>query len=105
MRPCCAFAKRLSRVASLQQYFAFRCVYWGGGPEKDRANPGMSRGSNRGILRGTNSRGLLERIGISFETVKKRSIKELSPDRALIPRRSARSSVDSTPATASSCRR
>jgi protease-4 len=71
-------------VASFGNISASGGVYIGVAAEKIVANPGTITGSIGVILRGNNISKLLERIGISFETVKSGLYKDiLSPDRAL----------------------
>jgi protease-4 len=71
-------------VASFGNISASGGVYVGVAAEKIVANPGTITGSIGVILRGNNISKLLERIGISFETVKSGVYKDiLSPDRAL----------------------
>ena len=71
-------------VASFGNISASGGVYVGVAAEKIVANPGTITGSIGVILRGNNISKLLERIGISFETVKSGLYKDiLSPDRAL----------------------
>ncbi|MCT0202634.1 signal peptide peptidase SppA [Synechococcus sp. CS-602] len=71
-------------VASFGNISASGGVYLGVAAEKIVANPGTITGSIGVILRGNNLSRLLERIGISFETVKSGLYKDiLSPDRAL----------------------
>jgi protease-4 len=71
-------------VASFGNISASGGVYVGVAAEKIVANPGTITGSIGVILRGSNVSGLLERIGIQFETVKSGLFKDiLSPDRAL----------------------
>jgi protease-4 len=71
-------------VASFGNISASGGVYIGVAAEKIVANPGTITGSIGVILRGNNLSRLLERIGISFETVKSGLYKDiLSPDRAL----------------------
>jgi protease-4 len=71
-------------VASFGNISASGGVYLGVAAETIVANPGTITGSIGVILRGNNLSRLLERIGISFETVKSGLYKDiLSPDRAL----------------------
>ncbi len=71
-------------VASFGNISASGGVYIGVAAEQIVANPGTITGSIGVILRGNNLSKLLERIGISFETVKSGLYKDiLSPDRAL----------------------
>ena len=71
-------------VASFGNISASGGVYIGVAAEKIVANPGSITGSIGVILRGNNLSKLLERIGVSFETVKSGLYKDiLSPDRAL----------------------
>jgi protease-4 len=71
-------------VASFGNISASGGVYVGVAAEKIVANPGTITGSIGVILRGNNLSKLLERIGVSFETVKSGLYKDiLSPDRAL----------------------
>ena len=71
-------------VASFGNISASGGVYVGVAAERIVANPGTITGSIGVILRGNNLSRLLERIGISFETVKSGLYKDiLSPDRAL----------------------
>jgi protease-4 len=71
-------------VASFGNISASGGVYVGVAAEKIVANPGTITGSIGVILRGNNVSKLLERIGVSFETVKSGLYKDiLSPDRAL----------------------
>jgi protease-4 len=71
-------------VASFGNIAASGGVYLGVAAEKIVANPGTITGSIGVILRGNNLSKLLERIGVSFETVKSGLYKDiLSPDRAL----------------------
>jgi protease-4 len=71
-------------VASFGNISASGGVYIGVAAEKIVANPGTITGSIGVILRGNNLSKLLERIGISFETVKSGLYKDiLSPDRGL----------------------
>ncbi len=73
-------------VASFGNISASGGVYVGVAAERIVANPGTITGSIGVILRGNNVSKLLERIGISFETVKSGLYKDiLSPDRALTP--------------------
>jgi protease-4 len=77
-------AKGCRVVASFGNISASGGVYVGVAAEKIVANPGTITGSIGVILRGNNISKLLERIGISFETVKSGLYKDiLSPDRAL----------------------
>lgn len=71
-------------VASFGNISASGGVYIGVAAEKIVANPGTITGSIGVILRGNNLSKLLERLGVSFETVKSGLYKDiLSPDRAL----------------------
>jgi protease-4 len=71
-------------VASFGNISASGGVYVGVAAEKIVANPGTITGSIGVILRGNNLSKLLERVGVSFETVKSGLYKDiLSPDRAL----------------------
>ena len=71
-------------VASFGNISASGGVYIGVAAERIVANPGTITGSIGVILRGNNLSKLLERIGISFETVKSGLYKDiLSPDRGL----------------------
>jgi protease IV len=71
-------------VASFGNISASGGVYVGVAAETIVANPGTITGSIGVILRGNNISKLLERIGVSFETVKSGLYKDiLSPDRAL----------------------
>ena len=71
-------------VASFGNISASGGVYVGVAAEQIVANPGTITGSIGVILRGNNLSRLLERVGISFETVKSGLYKDiLSPDRAL----------------------
>ncbi len=71
-------------VASFGNISASGGVYIGVAAEKIVANPGTITGSIGVILRGNNLSKLLERVGVSFETVKSGLYKDiLSPDRAL----------------------
>ncbi|MEI6830489.1 MAG: signal peptide peptidase SppA [Synechococcaceae cyanobacterium ELA445] len=71
-------------VASFGNISASGGVYIGVAADRIVANPGTITGSIGVILRGNNLSKLLERIGISFETVKSGPYKDiLSPDRAL----------------------
>ncbi len=71
-------------VASFGNISASGGVYIGVAAETIVANPGTITGSIGVILRGNNLSKLLERIGVSFETVKSGLYKDiLSPDRAL----------------------
>ena len=71
-------------VASFGNISASGGVYIGVAADQIVANPGTITGSIGVILRGNNLSGLLERIGIRFETVKSGPFKDiLSPDRAL----------------------
>jgi protease-4 len=71
-------------VASFGNISASGGVYVGVAAETIVANPGTITGSIGVILRGNNLSKLLERVGISFETVKSGLYKDiLSPDRAL----------------------
>jgi protease IV len=71
-------------VASFGNISASGGVYVGVAAETIVANPGTITGSIGVILRGNNISKLLERVGISFETVKSGLYKDiLSPDRAL----------------------
>ncbi len=71
-------------VASFGNISASGGVYVGVAADRIVANPGTITGSIGVILRGNNLSKLLERIGISFETVKSGLYKDiLSPDRAL----------------------
>jgi protease-4 len=71
-------------VASFGNISASGGVYIGVAAEQIVANPGTITGSIGVILRGNNLSKLLERVGISFETVKSGLYKDiLSPDRAL----------------------
>jgi protease-4 len=71
-------------VASFGNIAASGGVYLGVAAEKIVANPGTITGSIGVILRGNNLSKLLERIGVSFETVKSGLYKDiLSPDRGL----------------------
>ncbi|MCP9848255.1 signal peptide peptidase SppA [Cyanobium sp. Morenito 9A2] len=77
-------AKGCKVVASFGNISASGGVYVGVAAERIVANPGTITGSIGVILRGNNLSKLLERIGISFETVKSGLYKDiLSPDRAL----------------------
>jgi len=71
-------------VASFGNISASGGVYIGVAAEQIVANPGTITGSIGVILRGNNLSKLLERVGVSFETVKSGLYKDiLSPDRAL----------------------
>jgi len=71
-------------VASFGNISASGGVYVGVAADKIVANPGTITGSIGVILRGNNLSKLLERVGVSFETVKSGLFKDiLSPDRAL----------------------
>ena len=71
-------------VASFGNISASGGVYVGVAAERIVANPGTITGSIGVILRGNNVSGLLERVGIRFETVKSGVYKDiLSPDRSL----------------------
>jgi protease-4 len=71
-------------VASFGNISASGGVYLGVAADKIVANPGTITGSIGVILRGNNLSKLLERVGVSFETVKSGLFKDiLSPDRAL----------------------
>ena len=71
-------------VASFGNISASGGVYVGVAADKIVANPGTITGSIGVILRGNNLSKLLEKIGISFETVKSGPYKDiLSPDKAL----------------------
>ncbi len=71
-------------IASFGNISASGGVYIGVGAEKIVANPGTITGSIGVIIRGNNLSKLLEKIGISFETIKSGLYKDiLSPDRAL----------------------
>jgi protease-4 len=71
-------------VASFGNISASGGVYVGVAAERIVANPGTITGSIGVILRGNNLSKLLERVGISFETVKSGPYKDiLSPDRGL----------------------
>lgn len=71
-------------VASFGNISASGGVYVGVAAERIVSNPGTITGSIGVILRGNNLSRLLERVGISFETVKSGPYKDiLSPDRAL----------------------
>jgi len=71
-------------VASFGNISASGGVYIGVAAEKIVSNPGTITGSIGVILRGNNLSKLLERVGVSFETVKSGLYKDiLSPDRAL----------------------
>ena len=73
-------------VASFGNISASGGVYVGVAADKIIANSGTITGSIGVILRGNNLSKLLERIGISFETVKSGLFKDiLSPDRSLTP--------------------
>lgn len=77
-------AKGCRVVASFGNISASGGVYVGVAAEQIVANPGTITGSIGVILRGNNLSKLLERVGISFETVKSGLYKDiLSPDRAL----------------------
>ena len=86
-------------VASFGNISASGGVYVGVAAEKIVANPGTITGSIGVILRGNNFSRLLDRIGISFETVKSGLFKDiLSPDRALteLERELLQSLIDSS---------
>lgn len=71
-------------VASFGNISASGGVYVGVAADRIVANPGTITGSIGVILRGNNLSRLLERLGVSFETVKSGIFKDiLSPDRAL----------------------
>jgi protease-4 len=71
-------------VASFGNISASGGVYVGVAAEKIVANAGSITGSIGVILRGNNLSKLLDRVGISFETIKSGLYKDiLSPDRAL----------------------
>ncbi|MCP9807860.1 signal peptide peptidase SppA [Cyanobium sp. HWJ4-Hawea] len=71
-------------VASFGNISASGGVYVGVAADQIVANPGTITGSIGVILRGNNLSKLLERLGVSFETVKSGIFKDiLSPDRAL----------------------
>ncbi len=77
-------AKGCRVVASFGNISASGGVYVGVAAEQIVANPGTITGSIGVILRGNNLSKLLERVGISFETVKSGLYQDiLSPDRAL----------------------
>lgn len=71
-------------VASFGNISASGGVYIGVAADRIVANAGTITGSIGVILRGNNLSGLLERIGIRFETIKSGPFKDiLAPDRAL----------------------
>ncbi len=83
---------RLKIVASFGNISASGGVYIGMGAEKIVANPGTITGSIGVILRGTNIERLLDRVGVSFKTIKSGPYKDIlafdreltEPERAIL---------------------
>ncbi len=79
-------AKNIRTVASFGNISASGGVYIGVGAEKIVSNPGTITGSIGVILRGNNLEKLLERVGVSFKTIKSGPFKDiLSFDRPPTP--------------------
>ena len=78
--------EKVKIVASFGNISASGGVYIGMGAEKIVANPGTITGSIGVILRGNNLERLLEKIGVSFQTIKSGPYKDiLAFDRQLTP--------------------
>ncbi len=86
----CALRDRTQIVASFGNIAASGGVYIGMGAQHIMANPGSITGSIGVILRGNNLERLLDKIGVSFKTVKSGPYKDiLAFDRELTPEEKA----------------